>query len=167
MSLTPEERKKIYEEEKARAEAKEKIQKDQKAKQSKNAGIGCLVIIGIAAAIWIIGQLSPKKTASTPSKPAFIDIKANVSFTGTQFVIANGDSFNWTNVELEINSGLLTSGYKLTTSLIASGQTYTVGAMQFAKGDGTRFNPFQIKPQKITIYCDTPQGKGLYSGGWK
>ncbi len=45
--------------------------------------------------------------------------------------------------------------------------TYTVGVMQFAKGDGTRFNPFTTKPQKFTIWCDTPRGNGFWGGGWE
>lgn len=166
-ALTPEERRKIYEEEKARAEAQEKIQKDKKAKQSKNVGVGCLTIIVIAAAIWIIGELSPKKTSAPSSESTFVHLNASAEFTGTQFVVKNNDSFNWTNVELELNEGLLKSGYKLTTPLMVAGQTYTVGALQFAKPDGTRFNPFQVKPQSITITCDTPKGKAIYTGSWK
>ena len=82
-----------------------------------------------------------------------------------QFVITNQDSFDWTNVKLKINSGLFQDGYVLTVPRLDAGETYTVGSMQFAKGDGTRFNPFTMKPQDFFIWCDTPQGNGSWSGG--
>jgi len=96
-----------------------------------------------------------------------IDLNATVRFTGTQFVIQNNNSFDWTNVELEINSGLISGGYVLNVERMRAGETYTVGAMQFAKSDGERFNPFTHKPQKLSVWCDTPRGKGFYLGGWK
>jgi hypothetical protein len=69
-SLTPEEKRKIYEEEKVKIEAREKIQKDKKAQQQKNVGIGCLVFLIIAAVIYIIGELGPKKSRTTqPEQP--------------------------------------------------------------------------------------------------
>lgn len=168
--LTPEEKKKIYEEEKARIEAQEKITKDKQEAASKKSNTGCLGIIGAVAIVviimWIGGVFKSEKKSTTPSKPLYIDLNASVRFTGTQFVITNNDSFNWTNVELEINAGVLKGGYKLNAGLMNAGETYTVGAMQFAKGDGTRFNPLMTKPQSITISCDTPEGEGFYNGKW-
>jgi hypothetical protein len=165
--LTSEERQRIYEEEKAKRKFQEKVPQEKKPSSQKNVGIGCLAIIIIVAVIYFIGELGPNKSGTSSSKSSTIDLNAKAEFTDTQFTITNNDSFNWTSVELELNEGLIRSGYKLTTPLMAAGQTYTVGAMQFAKPDGTRFNPFQIKPQSITITCDTPKGKGLYIGSWK
>jgi hypothetical protein len=163
-SLTPEEKNKIYEEEKERLDAQEIIKKDKKNKQT---GIGCLAIIIIALVIWVSGLFKSEKKPSALSAPAFVELKAEVRFTGTQFIITNKDTFDWTNVELEINSGLIKSGYKLKTPRIVAGQTYTVGALQFAKGDGTRFNPFAIKPQNISVSCATPRGQGFVTLTWQ
>ncbi len=166
--LTPEEKKKIFEEEKARIEAQEKIKKRIDKKKTKPATIGCSVLIILVALVAIINLLKPpsEQESKAPPEPLYIDLNASVRFTGTQFIITNKDSFNWRNVELEINPGLLKSGYKLNAGLMSAGETYTVGAMQFAKPDGTRFNPLSIKPQSISISCDTPKGKGFYSGKW-
>jgi uncharacterized protein YcfL len=60
MELTPEEKQKIYEEEKARQEAKNKI-------KAKNTSIGCLVFIGIAIILYIIGSSGTNKTSTTSS----------------------------------------------------------------------------------------------------
>jgi len=165
--LTPEKKKKIYEEEKARVKAQEKIKKEEETKKTKTGCLGLIgVIVFIAIAMWICGVFETKEQPETPSEPLYVDLNASIKFSGTQFIITNNDSFDWKNVELEINSGLLKSGYKLNAGLMSAGQTYTVGAMQFAKGDGTRFNPLLIKPQSVSIFCDTPKGKGFYSGKW-
>jgi len=105
--------------------------------------------------------------SSRGTAPSTVDLNATVRFTGTQFVIKNDDSFDWTNVKLEINSGLISGGYVLNAERMRPGETYTVGAMQFAKSDGERFNPLTHKPQKLSVWCDTPRGKGFYLGGWK
>jgi hypothetical protein len=113
-----------------------------------------------------------RELASPPS-PAphathhVVDLMATVRFDGTRFTISNRDAFAWHDVELEINGGLFTGGYKLSVPVIEAGRTYSVGALQFAKSDGTRFNPFQTKPTKLSISCQTGSGDhGFYVGGW-
>ena len=111
---------------------------------------------------------APSPAPSQPRESSSIaDLNATVIFNGTQFVIANRDSFDWTNVKLEINSKTFSSGYTLRTSIIEAGETYTVGAMQFAKSDGERFNPFTHKATNLSVWCDTPKGKGFYYGTWE
>jgi len=124
------------------------------------------VLLVILAKIGIIPTEEKPKLPPKKETALFVNLNAVVQFSGTQFIITNNDSFDWSNVELEINPGMLKSGYKLNAKLMSAGQTYTVGAMQFAKPDGTRFNPFSIKPQSISISCNTQKGKGFYSGKW-
>jgi len=112
-------------------------------------------------------QSSTQTKPKTEPKPSTIDLNASVNFSGSQFTIVNRDSFDWTNCELEVNSGLLSGGYEVNAGRLSAGQTYTVGAMQFAKSDGERFNPFSHKAQKFSISCDTPKGRGWYFGGWQ
>jgi hypothetical protein len=165
--LTSEEKKKIYEEEKMRLEAQEKLKKETQDKKSKQTGIGCLVIIAVIAVIWIIGEFSGSKNSSSSTPPVQeIKLNAAVRFDGAQFILTNNDAYNWTDVEVEINGGLIKSGYILKVDLIEAQKTYTVGALQFAKPDGTRFNPFSVKPQSIFITAKTRRGDGSYSGSW-
>jgi len=117
----------------------------------------------LVAAVLAAGTNGGDETGTTST----VDLAAQVRFTGTQIVIRNADPFDWTNVKLEINSGLVRGGFVLNVSRISAGQEYTVGAMQFAKGDGERFNPLTHKPQNFTISCDTPRGRGFYYGEWK
>jgi hypothetical protein len=130
-------------------------------------GCGVIALIVIGTCVLSVGTPSSGRgPASTPRRQA-PSLNASVSFTGTQFVIANRDSFDWTDVRLEINPGVLTSGYSLTADRIVAGETYAVGAMQFAKGDGTRFDPFAMKPLQLSVSAETPWGRGYWLGGWK
>ncbi len=76
-----------------------------------------------------------------------IELNADVSFTGTQFIITNNDIFDYENCRIELNSK-----YLLKNVDMDAGDTYTVGIMRFADKDGNRFTLNQ-KPQKLTISC--------------
>jgi hypothetical protein len=90
-----------------------------------------------------------------------VDLNASVSFSGTQFVITNNDTFDYNNAKLEVNGDYVLKGYNL-----KSGETYTVGIMQFADSDGNRFTLMK-KPQKFSIWCDLGNGKnGFYYATW-
>ena len=135
-------------------------------KKTSDSAKGCLIVIVVVLIVGLYIIFAPSEKQKAPSKPLYVSLNASVQFTGTQFIITNNDSFEWRNIKLEINSKILKSGYKLTAYIMTAGQTYTVGAMQFAKSDGTRFNPFSMKVQSIDIYCDTPKGEASYHGSW-
>lgn len=107
----------------------------------------------------VLFQLACFGGDSTSKPPP--ELNAQVQFNGTQFVITNKDSFDWRNVKMELNEM-----FELMHDRMVAGQTYTVGAMQFAKTDGTRFNPFQMKNQKFSIKAETPNGTAWYFGSW-
>jgi hypothetical protein len=99
------------------------------------------------------GSGSPDSSNTTPTHERQQTFHVNVHYTGTQFVITNLDKFDCQNSTMEINGGLLKGGYSYDGYILEAGQEYTVGAAQFTKSDGTRFNPFAIKPQNISIGC--------------
>jgi hypothetical protein len=118
-------------------------------------GLGVFLILAVASVDTDKGQTPSSFTRErVPRKPARPDLDARVVFTGTQFVIGNNNDFDWTNVKIEINSGLIRGGYVLHASCIKANSVYTVGAAQFAKSDGERFNPFSHKVLNVTITCD-------------
>jgi hypothetical protein len=91
-----------------------------------------------------------------------VDIAAEVRFTGTQVVIKNPSATAWSNVELEINDSFL---YRLPK--LDAADSATIGVMQFATADGTRFNPLQRKAQRMTVKVKLPDGSsGMYFGEW-
>ncbi len=68
MELTPAEKQKIYEEEKARLEAQEQVKKEQQELKNKNTNMGCLVLIGIFLFLAFIGSFCGNKTTETALK---------------------------------------------------------------------------------------------------
>ena len=103
-------------------------------------------------------SLLPTCTDSTPPP---VQLKATISFSGTQFVIVNNDRLDYRNATLEVNEK-----YDLKMPEIKAGETYTVGIMQFADKSGNRFSPMQ-KPQKFTIFCKLANGReGFVSANW-
>jgi len=150
----------IYEEERVRAAAQERIQKEQAAESGKKLGKGCLIIAAIIAAFVIIIAIA---IATCETEDTTVDLNVSVSYDKGQFTIRNNDVFDWHNVKFTLNSD-----YELRHPLIQANGTYTVGCMQFAKDDGTMFNPFTTRPLDMSISCDTPDGKrGWWFGGWK
>ena len=89
--LTPEEKLRIYKEEKERIEVRAKIEKEKLQKDTKGLGTGCVVVIGVIAVI--IGYIllaPPEKGTSVQKKPLFsVTEKANV-ITGVQKAQASG-----------------------------------------------------------------------------
>ena len=151
------------------------IQKDTKTEDEKTVKPKVKLTLAnkIAAAIVLVvlaifGTCAICICTAPSEESTQVDLNASIRFDGSQFIIANNDSFDWLDVEFELNSAGLSSGFTLTHPLIEAGATYTVGAMQFAKPDGTRFNPFLMKPQKMSVSCETPDGKdGWYFAEWK
>lgn len=143
---------------------------DAKAKKVATTAvtIGCLIPIFIIAIIvvWImiasLGNDGEKESS-------IATLKASVRFTGTQIIITNNGRHSWLNVKMEINPGLLRGGYALEHPIIKGGETYTVGILQFAKSDGTRFNPIGMKVQKFSIISRDSNNmpKGSWYGEWK
>jgi len=62
--LTPDERQKIYEEEKVRLEAKEALAKAKMQKDSKNIGKGCFVVMLAGVAVFVVLSLLPPEKGS-------------------------------------------------------------------------------------------------------
>lgn len=158
----------IEKEERIRAEAKIKAEKEIKEKEQKKQGMGCLILLGVIIifAFIIFGGGNGENEKET--QPSSIYLKASVKHTGTQFIIENNDSFDWLNVKMEVNGSILKGGFILKTDRMKAGETYTVGTLQFAKKDGTRFNPITYKPQNFDIYCNTPKGEdAFWFGGWE
>ena len=141
--------------------------KAEKSKQTINSWI-VFIVIGLIG-WWIFSSMLSNKANNATSKT--ISITASVSYTGTQIIIANNDSFNWDNTSISINPGILTkatsfdTGYSLDVGTIKPNNIYRFGILNFAKSDGTRFNPFQTKPQMIVITCKTPTGEDGTFGG--
>lgn len=89
---------------------------------------------------------SPSNSSNQPAPKT--DLNASAYFTGTQFIISNKEAIDCVDAEIAVNGD-----YKLDHITLVKNDTYTVGAMQFAKEDGLKFNPWQMKVKDINIRC--------------
>ena len=139
------------------------VKSKESKKVNKKTAIGCGVLLAIVIIISvIIGTCLGGESDTTE-----VTLNAKVVYDDGQFIITNNDSFVWTDVEFDLNYETWSSGYTYHTGRLEANTVYTVGSMQFAKSDGTMFNPFTQKPLKMSIHCKTPDGKDAWwFGGW-
>ena len=96
------------------------------------------------------------------------DLDARINYADGQVHITNLNSYDWVDVEFQINPGILNKGYFIEAKRIEAGQEYSVGVMQFANKKGERFNPFSMKARIFTIVGRKPNGSvDVQSYEWK
>jgi hypothetical protein len=81
-------------------------------------------------------------------------LKASVRYDGTQFVFQNDDDFDWTGVQF-----LLNTDYKYTLPLAAAHSSFAVQAVEFAKDDGTKFDPNSMSPYDFILTAKVPHAQ--------
>lgn len=106
-------------------------------------------------------------SCKTPPSPTDVFLNAIGIRTGDQFILTNEDDFDWTNIRIELNKKESESGYIYKVSKIKSGSTCFLSLMSFTRSDGRRFNPYTTELINIYIQCDTPEGRGYYTGIWE
>jgi hypothetical protein len=124
-----------------------------------------ILVVGLSAVVLIVIVIALVATCRSPSQN--VGLNAEVTFDGTQFVISNKNNFDWTNVKVEVNGGVVFPGFSYSIPQIAAEQTYTVSGVRFFKPDGSQFDPGTTKIQRFTISCDTPNGPGSWSSTWQ
>ncbi len=112
------------------------------------------IVVGVFAIIFMIATTMKSYTSPSGTSQQITDkedkkdLKIVAHFTGTKFEIINLDDYDCENALLVVNNEYELKGYTL-----GVGQSYEVGAAQFMTSDGTRFNPFSMKPQSFAVIC--------------
>jgi hypothetical protein len=121
-----------------------------------------LVPFGYAMKVSIWGFAQPAAPAAPfhdvltddfATPPPVPTVVPTATFDGTVIRVYNRGTTPLTRVRLDLNTG-----YRHDAGTILAGTVYEVGVMQFTKGDGTRFNPFQMAAQRLII--------SSLDGGW-
>jgi hypothetical protein len=115
-------------------------------------GVGFVVLLGVIGAL----------TGSSPSSSKVTTLKADVKFSGLAFTIRNNDTWRWRDCKAEING--IVNGYELKFQDLEPGESITLPAVQFAKRNGDRFNPLQMKPQEFYIYASDGPAAAVWQG---
>ena len=132
-----------------------------------------LTILGLALVISLCGVLSFASMVATGGSASgdsgshgsgsrTPDLETRVWDMGTYIKIQNRGAVTWTNVKLELNSGLIADGYTVRVGDIGPGRSVEVGMARFAKSNGERFNPRALIPINFGIWCD----QGYHYGEW-
>ena len=124
-----------------------------------------VLFIPVAIIVFLVTNVFSEKSTpnestyiSAPAVNDYIELNANVIFSGTQFLISNNDKFDYNEIKMKVNDK-----YVLNVPNLKAGEVYTVGLMQFADDDGNRFTVLQ-KPQEFFISCKTEGGKDCFYG---
>ncbi len=137
---------------------------ESKKVNKKKTAIGCGVLLAIVILISVVIGTCLMGDSDTTERT----LNAEASYADGQFTITNNDNFDWIDVEFDLNYETWSSGYTYHTGRLEANTIYTIGSMQFAKSDGTMFNPFTQKPLKMSIRARTPDGKRVeWYGSWK
>jgi hypothetical protein len=93
-------------------------------------------------------------------------LNARVHLDGMTLRLTNGDTVDWTGCDVEINPGVVRSGWSQRVPAVAAGEVVEGGLMAFTRGDGERFDPSTYAVQEVMVSCDTPQGRARYLGSF-
>ncbi len=155
MTLSKEDKARIREEERFRA-------KERKAAESRDQGIGCLIMIGVLVVIFgIVWLSSPDRSqeAGPKKKPSeIVRLHASGKLSSEQLVLTNDDDFAWLDVRLHLNYRFFRSNYIKHLPRLGPGETISIGLREFLKGDGARFNPYTHEVREVFIMAKTPGG---------
>ena len=132
--------------------------------------IGSIVVIILISIVFFYDTSGRKRISviNDLNQSSTLRLNAKVTYPGARFVISNNDSFDWINVKLEFVPESTEDRFSLGVPDISAGETYTAASAEFLKEDGTRFNPYKMKPKKFWILCETPtKERGSYRAVWK
>lgn len=142
-----------------------KLQKQTKPWYKKWWGITAIVVFGLIAIGAAASDNQSTKTnkdgtdiaATEPTRqrdPA--ELKVDVSHDNLNVIITNNESKDLGNCNLKLNNDYTYSAAN--RYLVNAGQEVKIGLSNFTKGDGTRFNVYQTKPQYLRIDCNRKDG---------
>lgn len=132
-------------------------------------GCGSLLVVLLAGAV-VVALLAPGREynefESRPTERVATQLNAQVRKTATQVFVTNDDSFAWTNCSVELNAGVISSGWSQQVGRIEPGEEVSGGLMAFTRSGGERFNPGSHVVETVDVHCDTPTGRRHYNGAF-
>lgn len=127
-----------------------------------------IAILILAGVLFFYGTSKRTSNIEILNRSSTVKLSAEVTLSGTGFMISNNDSFDWKNVRLEIIPESLKDRFSLRIQNIIAGKTYKADTSAFVNDVGIRFNTDKMKPKEFWILCDTPIiAGGYYRADWK
>jgi len=131
-------------------------------------GRACIGRFLLAGIMLLGGSCSRSASSTTAASEPIPDVyvKGSALVSGTDIDVVNKDTFDWQNVELDLNAGITPGPYRCHVDSIKGYSDLMVPASKFTNSSGESFDITRTKPQKFTVHCTTPEGKGSCEGEW-
>jgi hypothetical protein len=78
--------------------------------------------------------------------------------------LTNRDRFGWENVQLRLNGRAPEEGYAFHLARLPAGAQVEFALVSFTAPDGAPFDPRTTKGFLLSLWAETPQGQGAWSG---
>jgi hypothetical protein len=153
--ISDEDKKRIEEEEKLRAELKEKYKNPNKVKSTKNKWIFVTIVFIGFIFFWSYYLAAHPSTYTPAAQPR--ELGAQVSADNLSVNIYNDENEIWADCVLNLNAG-----YKVKADLKPGKNP--IAYSNFTTSDHERFDYSKTRPAYISISCENPLGE--FSSGW-
>jgi hypothetical protein len=137
--------KKRMEEEKYRTEVRKDL--SETPKQKLRVGRICCFVLIIVFVVWRL------VVTSINSSSTHQELVGTVKIDTFQLVVDVEGNEDWKECKFILNSKYQYPEKGKVIITVNNNETYTIGLGEFILEDGTRFNPFTIKPLDISIKC--------------
>ncbi len=108
-----------------------------------------------------------------PAGPTGFDAQPTVQLegvvagvVGTGVLVENHSREDLSNVEIVVNPGDSSGGYRFRTQHVPPNATKTYMAQVFRTPTGESLNPMVTKVETLAVYADTGRGRGSWQGSY-
>ncbi len=162
MPLSEDEKRRIEEEERYRAEVRSRESESRPVFVEKKKR-GCLPVLLVVMFVLMAIQCARMSATSnpTPSKPEKPRYRFSAAMDASPkgLAIKNTDIDDFSNCKVGLNGGFTGSDYETETGRIQKGKSVTIPFPNFASDDGTRFNLLKTKINRISLCCYNMQNE--------
>jgi hypothetical protein len=130
----------------------------------ERGGFALMVAFGLSGACGPAPAPAVEAALWSPP-PAAVRLDARVSFTGTQFVIENRSDRMWRAVAVSVARRGDPPPYTYRADAILGGRSLTIGALNFARPDDLRLNPFRLQPDRWAVVATLDDGRTGFAEG--
>ena len=131
-----------------------------------NGSINRIVASILIAVVALLGCLRlPTEEASKEVQEFELQMAAGP--IGERILVSNHSNEPWENVVMIINDQPDGSGYKLTLSKFSARASLHFGMRVFRNSEGERFDSKNDWMKTLTVYADTPSGKGHWRSSYR
>lgn len=136
------------------------------ARASLECSLRIAKVLCLAGSMWGCREPLPPTTEPLWHAPVAAHVlQAEVTFTGTQIAIGNRSTEVWRDVQVLVGREGDPPPYGYRADAILPGRTLVMGALNFARPDDTRLNPFRVQPTRWAVSATLDTGRAGFAEG--